>query len=55
MFINGGSVSSNHSKDMTITNTNMFGIMFEVGLLIVYFIIYTCVNKPLYIHISEKL
>ena len=55
MFINGGSVSSNHSKDMTITNTNMFGIMLEVGLLIVYFIISTCVNKPLYIHISEKL
>ena len=55
MFINGGSVSLNHSKDKAITNTNMFGIMFEVSLLIVYFILFTCVNKPLYINISEKL
>ena len=52
---NGGSVCSNYNIDMTITNTSMFGVMFEVGLLIAYFKMATFVNKPLFIHSSEKL
>ena len=46
---------TNHHMDMTIINTYMFGIMFEVALLIASFEISTFVNKPLFIHTSEKL
>ena len=33
-LINDGSVSSNYDIDMTSINTRMFGIMFEVSLLV---------------------
>ena len=54
-FINDDSVSSNHNIDMTRINTRMFGITFEVGLLFASFKISTFMNKPLFIHTSEKL
>ena len=54
-FINDGSVSSNYDIDMTSTNTRMFGIMFEVSLLVASLLISTFMNKPLFIHTSEKL
>ena len=41
--------------DMTIINTRMFGIMFDVNLLFASFKISTFMNKPLFIHTSEKL
>ena len=50
-----GGASSNHNKDMTIVNSRMFGIMFEVSLLFASFKISTFMNKPLFIHTCEKL
>ena len=55
VLINYGSVSSNHNIDITIINTRMFWIMFEVSLLFASFKISTFMNKPLFIHTSEKL
>ena len=40
-------------KDMTIINTRMFGITFEVSL--ASFKLFTFMNKPLFIHTSEKI
>ena len=54
-LINEGSVSSNYDIDMTSINTHMFCIMFEVSLLVVSLKISTFMNKPLFIHTSEKL
>ena len=54
-LINDGSVSSNYDIDMTSINTRMFGIMFEVSLLVASLKISTFMNKPLFIHTSEKL
>ena len=54
-LINDGSVSSNYDIDMTSINIRMFGIMFEVSLLVVSLKISTFMNKPLFIHTSEKL
>ena len=54
-LINDGSVSSNYDIDMTSINTCMFGIMFEVSLLVASLKISTFMNKPLFIHTSEKL
>ena len=54
-LINDGSVSSNYDIDMTSINIRMFGIMFEVSLLAVSLKISTFMNKPLFIHTSEKL
>ena len=53
---NGSNVRSNHNIDMTTTNTSMFGILFEVGLLIICtpFKTSTFVDKTLFIHISNK-
>ena len=55
ILINDGSVSSNYGIDMTSINTRMFGIMFEVSLLVASLRISTFMNKPLFIHTSEKL
>ena len=41
------------NTDMTITNTSVFGVMFEVGLHITSFKISSFVDKPLFIHTSE--
>ena len=40
---------------MTSINIRMFGIMFEVSLLVASLKISTFINKPLFIHTSEKL
>ena len=54
ILIIDGSVSSNHSINMTIINTIMFGSMFQVGLLIASFKVSTFPNKPIfYTHLSE--
>ena len=50
ILINDGSVSSNYDIDMTSINTRMFGIMFEVSLLVASLKIFTFMNKPLFIH-----
>ena len=55
ILINDGSVSSNYDIDMTSINTCIFGIMFEVSLLVASLKISTFMNKPLFIHTSEKL
>ena len=54
-LINDGSVSSNYDIDMTSINTLMFGIMFEVSLLVASLKISTFMNIALFIHTSEKL
>ena len=54
-LINDGSVSSNYDINMTSINTRMFGTMFEVSLLVASLKISTFMNKPLFIHTSEKL
>ena len=54
-LINDGSVSSNYDIDMTSINIRMFGIMFEVSLLVASLKISTFMKKPLFIHTSEKL
>ena len=53
--MNDGSVSSNYDIDMTSINTCMFGIMFEVRLLVASLKISTFMSKPLFVHTSEKL
>ena len=55
LLINDGSVSSNYDIDMTSINTRMFGIMFKVSLLVASLKISKFMNKPLFIHTSEKL
>ena len=55
VVIKYGSVSSNHNIDTMLINIRMFCIMFEVSLLFASFKISTFMNKPLFIHTSEKL
>ena len=47
--------SSKYDIDMTSIDTRMFGIMFEVSFLVPSLKISTFMNKPLFIHASEKL
>ena len=50
-----GNEIMDHNIDMTIINTRMFGIMFEINLLFASFKISTFMDKSMFIHTSDKL